>query len=96
MSAAVEAAARSLNPLAWQEYDRMTDMAGEPSPQLVIYHSEVQAKAALGAALPHLTEGLGEVLSGAERQWRMSLITTSLSVHLATVIAEELRRRIEP
>ena len=95
MSAAVEAAREVLG-VAWFE------PGGDRPP------SEVEVRAALFAALPHLVEGLEEMIgrhrataAGIGRKpeclcgWRASLRDPSYSAHVAAAIAEELKRRVE-
>lgn len=98
MSAAVEAAAKALNPLAWELLGGVDHEAIELATEL----SRGQATDALLAALPHFTEGLAEVLRTHTCEygdcacgWHPTLGDDDLAKHQAAAITEELKRRIE-
>ncbi len=95
MSAAVEAAAMAI-------LDAEIARGGGLPGDLVRWEHKGEARAALAAALPHLTEGLAELLQKHSCEygdcacgWVATLYGESLAKHQAAAIEAELYRKIE-
>lgn len=100
MSKAIEAAAKALFEES-QELDQDNDW-DDPLPDEWREAWKSAARETLSAALPHLTEGLAEVLRTHTCEygdcacgWHPTLGDDDLAKHQAAAITEELKRRIE-
>lgn len=95
MSAAVEAAAKAIFladylHLGEESWDTARLDGNSDRPEAFD-----KARAALDAALPHLAEGLAEVILAAMNSEDMPFGRENKSEHFATAITEELKRRVE-